>query len=345
MIVKPNLFIVGAAKSGTTSLWNYLKQHPEVFMPEDELNKEPAYFSSISGDLQLQSYLNLFSKAGKDHAYIGEASTAYLTDPISAGRIHCFNPDSKIIIILRNPAERAYSLYNWMVQDGYEFSERFEDALQLEVFRRSVRSVPNWYEPQYFWNYMYFESGLYVNQVKRYIELFGGKSVLVLKFEALISSPKSVLQQICNFLNISYIEGKFQKENPSRKVYSASIQFILRKITDYVLANRSINVNQLISIVSDAETRLSRCVNYDYKKRVFLRDLLLSILDTIQTNDYVGIFETKKERDILLNFGILDGRPERLSVVTKNVLNYYYKNEINILRSYMDTDLNDWPSV
>ncbi len=127
---KPNFFIVGAAKSGTTSMWWYLKQHRQVFMPNDELNKEPAFFSDKSS-MSLEEYLKLFEAAEEQHKVIGEVSTAYLVDPKSARRIKEFNPEAKILILLRNPVDRAYALYNWMVQEGYEYCLSFRKALKI----------------------------------------------------------------------------------------------------------------------------------------------------------------------------------------------------------------------
>ena len=91
---KLNLFIVGAAKSGSTSLWAYLKNHPQVFMPKEVINKEPAYFSDLKAGLTRDRYFNLFCEVTEDHNYIGEASTSYLTDPASASRLYAHNPNA-----------------------------------------------------------------------------------------------------------------------------------------------------------------------------------------------------------------------------------------------------------
>src|SRR5437016_1471970 len=103
---KPGFFIVGAAKSGTTSLWQYLRNHPQVFMPGSELLKEPGYFSDLFNRMSMEQYLDIFREAGNDHLAVGEASNVYLSDPSSAGNIQRFDSKSKIIILLRNPADR-----------------------------------------------------------------------------------------------------------------------------------------------------------------------------------------------------------------------------------------------
>jgi len=81
--------------------------------------------------MTLDEYLALFKEANANHSLVGEASMAYLTGPSSAQEIHDFNPDAKIIIILRNPVDRAYSLYNWMVQEGYGMPQHSREDLSL----------------------------------------------------------------------------------------------------------------------------------------------------------------------------------------------------------------------
>ncbi len=233
----PNFFIVGAAKSGTSSLWKYLKENQEVFMPDDELYKEPSYFS-ISFELGIDWYLDFFKKANPQiHKVIGEASTSYLTHPEAAQRIYEFNRQSKIIIILRNPAERAYSLYRWMVQDGYEYAGTFERALILEN-KRINKKIPNYYEPEYYYNYLYFNSGLYYEQVKRYLDLFGN-SVLIVKFDDFKNDLKTQYKRVCHFLGVQ--ENVFTPEihNISKSVYSAKLQFVLRKINDRLIRQKA----------------------------------------------------------------------------------------------------------
>jgi hypothetical protein len=188
--------------------------------------------------------MDIFKEANESHLYVGEASTAYLTDPSSAKNIYNFNPEAKIIIILRNPAERAYSLYNWMVQDGYEYASTFKKALELENVRRS-KKIPNYWEPGYSWNYRYFSSGLYYEQVKRYTDLFGNNT-LILKLDDLINYFDETYSRICKFLSIKPNVVNREVFNESRAVIHAQIQFILRKLTHrYVLFKKKINRGEI----------------------------------------------------------------------------------------------------
>lgn len=242
---KPNLFIVGAAKSGTTTLYSYLEKHSEVFMPEDELYKEPAFFSVKGEKMSTERYWDIFKNATQKHKYIGDASTAYLTDITSAKKIFDYNKNSKIIIILRNPVHRAYSLYNWMVQDGYEYSKDFQSAIEKEKFRKN-KEIPNFFEPEYYWNYMYYSSGLYYKQVERYFKLFKQENILVLIFEDMVKDIENTYKEVSKFLDIEFENISAKQENESRKVYCPLCSFIGRKFNNYFnrVQNKFINVNK-----------------------------------------------------------------------------------------------------
>ena len=247
----PNFFIVGAAKSGTSSLWQYLKKHPEVFMPINDLDKEPAYFSPLKCKRKFPQYMALFKNAKSSHKRIGEASTAYLTDPKSPNLIHTFNSKSKILIILRNPADRAYSSYCWMVQEGYEYASTFQLALKLEQ-KRINKLIPNFWEPEYYCDYLYFRAGLYYEQVKRYIHLFG-ENTLVIRFEDFVNKFPPEYKKICNFLNICEHKVKPEIFNVSQEVYSPLIQFFLRKVSTRIINYRFKHHNYRIKSKKDRD--------------------------------------------------------------------------------------------
>ena len=270
----PNFFIVGAAKAGTSTLWKCLKEHPHIYMPDDELYKEPGFFSDLYGIEDFAKYLNLFAHARSFHKAIGEATTAYLTDPFSARNIKKIIPDAKIIIILRNPADRAYSLYNWMVQEGYEYAPSFEQALKLED-KRINKKIPNFWEPGYKWDYLYFRSGLYYEQVERYIDLFS--NILILKFDDFIYNPIITYQNICDFLEIGFHPIHFKKENISYSVYHPYLQFALRKLINFFnfLKNKFIDIKtkkdrdrlMLLGVKKNKPTKLERHIRTELLKR------------------------------------------------------------------------------
>ncbi len=114
----PNFFIVGAAKSGTTSLVHYIEQHPDIYM---SAVKEPFYYVSDHGYEDFDEYAGLFSGA-KNELRVGEASTGYLFDPCAAQKIKDEYRDAKIIICLRNPIDMAFSYWKYMQVNGSEDS-------------------------------------------------------------------------------------------------------------------------------------------------------------------------------------------------------------------------------
>jgi hypothetical protein len=194
----PNLFIVGAPKAGTTSLYAYLRRHPEVFMPE---RKEPHYFSDFVVDPAFDNfnppvrdaakYQQLFV-AGAGFRVIGEGSSSYLSDKCAAARIKNVVPAAKIIISLRNPVQRAFSHYLMERREGREVRS-FKEALAAD----QSRSRKGWGISA-----QYIELGLYADQVKRYLDLFGPENVLVVLFEDLKGDADTVMKEVARFLGI-----------------------------------------------------------------------------------------------------------------------------------------------
>ena len=165
--MNPNFFIVGASKSGTTNISYYLNEHPDVFI--SELN-EPYYFSrlDVSKNFKRESmitdyekYLSLFKKARKNQA-VGEATSAYFSSPHAASEIKKTFPDSKIIISLRNPIERAHSSYfsyQFMHKNDQSFSE------MIDLHQKQISDGE-------FYIYNILEPGFYTKHIKRFQENF-----------------------------------------------------------------------------------------------------------------------------------------------------------------------------
>ena len=202
---EPNFFVVGASRAGTTSLWHYLKQHPNVFMPDEPLKKEPSHFCDLT-PLWAQKYrdvgpyLALFDNAADEQA-IGESSTTYLPSPESASRIRERYPDAKIIIMLRNPADRAYSLYTLLCELGFEWITPFERALAHEEVRFQSEEFKH-DNPFWFYAYLYFRSGLYAEQLERYLTAFPAERVKIVLFESLKRRPVETTQEVYGFLGV-----------------------------------------------------------------------------------------------------------------------------------------------
>lgn len=185
----PDFFIVGAPRSGSSSLYIYLRQVPGIFMPE---NKEPNYFSvSTNKKFFFQAirdekkYLKLFKDAQNE--IVGESSPSYLRDPKAPKLIHEVVPSARIIISLRDPVERAFSHYLFSKSMGLvtkSFSKIIKNGLSSKnEYKRRI-----------------IEAGLYSNQVKRYLDTFGSKQVKILIFEELIKNTKPILKDLLEFL-------------------------------------------------------------------------------------------------------------------------------------------------
>ena len=225
--MKPNLFIVGQPKSGTTALHQFLGQHPEIYMSSI---KEPHFFCS---DFHLESdraygkkrffdfrsesaYLQLFNRAGNAKV-IGESSTNYLYSQVAAEKIHNFNPDAKIIIILREPAKFLYSLHSHYVKFTEENEPDFLAALALESDRRKERvSSPRVTTPSYLY---YSQRVQYYQQVKRYCDRFKPEQIKVVIFEEFKSDNERVYQEILEFLEVdSSFKPEYGTVNANKEV-------------------------------------------------------------------------------------------------------------------------------
>jgi len=184
-INRPNLFIVGAMKSGTTSLHYNLSHHPEFFMCEP---KEPGYFvDDITWPKGEDWYLSLFKGADQRHRWIGESSTDYAKLPVHQGvpeRIRSFNPDAKIVYIMRDPFQRIVSHYWFAVR-------HISTGGLRQDFYTACTTDPH-----------YIDISNYPMQIHPYLDLFGRDQVLLLLFEDLVRNPRSTIKQVLQWLGV-----------------------------------------------------------------------------------------------------------------------------------------------
>lgn len=240
MFVLPNFFIAGAARSGTTSMWRYLQQHPDIFMPDDIFSKEPSFFCEYRNHFGIEDrneYLKLFAGAGS-RRMIGEASGPYLTSPESPGLIQREIPNARFVIMLRNPADRAYSLYKWMHQYGFEKLPSFQGALGAEKVRFDNEHFKK-NNGQYYYNFLYFLSGLYHDQVKRFFDTFGRSQVHVIIFEEFKQDALNMVRQTYAFLGVDpSFMPKIEIHNPGSPEYGdlnrALRQALLERYSDSI---------------------------------------------------------------------------------------------------------------
>lgn len=203
----PNFLVIGAAKAGTTSLYHYLRQHPGIYLPAQ---KETNFFALEGkaldfcgpGDREFISsfsvtryddYVTLFASVTGQTA-IGEVSPMYLYSREAPGRIRQHIPDAKLICILRNPVERAYSHYLMFVRDKRE-PHRWSFSRALADEKDRVRS--HWE-----WAWRYADIGFYGEQLTRYYELFDCRQIRIYLYEEFSERPYETLKDIFRFLQV-----------------------------------------------------------------------------------------------------------------------------------------------
>jgi len=222
----PNLFIVGAPKSSTTSLHGYLNNIPDIFM---STIKEPNYFSAATVSIKhpvkpirdKKKYLDLFNQS-IHQKYLGEASTSYLADPDAPKLIHQVSPEAKIIISLRDPIERLFSHYLMYIRDGWwnnSFKEQISNELnhQIDPSKRTME----------------LSTSFYYENIKRYFDIFGEKQVKIIIFEEFVKNPQKTLEEILEFLDITHTFTNFKpiKYNPYVEVSGQFKKLIRRNET------------------------------------------------------------------------------------------------------------------
>jgi hypothetical protein len=198
----PDFFIVGQAKSGTTALYEMLRRHPQIYMPE---LKEPHFFTressperSAGRSEMLENYLALFD-AAKPGQRVGEASPSYIWSPVAAGRIADVRPDARIIVILREPASFLRSLHLQLVESQVETNKNLRKAIALEDERRQGRHVPH-FASRSVEQVLYSERVRYVEQLRRYHAVFPAEQVLVLIYDDFRRDNEATVRTVLRFL-------------------------------------------------------------------------------------------------------------------------------------------------
>lgn len=222
----PNFLVLGAAKAGTTALFHYLQQHPDIFMYP---GKESNFFALMNQPLDfrgpgdqfainhfsitsLERYLAQFDGVGHERA-IGEASPLYLYDPRAPHTIQHFIPHAKLIAILRHPVERGYSAFAHMIRDGREPHPDFAHALAME----DERIADRW---EHIWHYT--QMGFYAAQLRRYYDLFPSHQIQVYLYDDFVHNPLAVIHDIFRFLEV---DARFVPDTSMRHNVASSSHF------------------------------------------------------------------------------------------------------------------------
>lgn len=285
-MVMPNFIIIGAAKAGTTSLYSYLKQHPQIYMSPI---KEPRFFAlegdtlSFQGPSQginytsvttIDAYQELFQGVTNEIA-IGEASTLYLHSKKALQRIKHYIPEAKIIAILRDPVDRAYSSYLHLVRDGYE-NLSFQQALLEENSRIHQKWQPLWY---------YTQRGFYYDALNEYLKSFDSTQIKIYIYNEFAEDSSAIVKDIFNFLDVDY---SFQPDMSRENISGIPKSKILNKLFARDNLLKSIVKPFLPSFIRHKvkESNLAAKPNIPFEAEQYLRRLyqndILKLQDLIQ---------------------------------------------------------------
>ena len=196
----PDFFVIGAYRSGTTSLYRYLRQHPDVFLP---LEKEPNFYA-VDGNPDASPVLRsraLTTRADYDRYYAdaaeheqrGDISPEYLRNPAAPPRIHRDHPDAKLVAMLRNPVERAWSDFLLHRRDGNEPFDTLTEALADQEQRQSSGDHRAGH---------YIDSGMYHGQLQRYLELFEREQILVVLHDDFREDRHALMRSIFTHIGV-----------------------------------------------------------------------------------------------------------------------------------------------
>lgn len=224
---KPNFFIIGAPKCGTTAMSEYLRAHPNVFFSDP---KEPHFFNEDFANRYTQSlndYRDIFSTASPKHSAIGEGSIFYLVSSVAVRRILEFNPGARFIVMLRNPIDAVHA---WHSQALYNFGEEvldFRQAWNLQDQRsQGIKVPPDCREVK---TLMYGPLFKYGEQLERLYRLVPKENIHVIVFEDFTNNTSMVYEKLLQFLNVAPIRmTSFNRVNANTKYRSWQLEFLLR---------------------------------------------------------------------------------------------------------------------
>jgi len=248
---KPDFFIVGAPKCGTTSMYYHLRKHDQIFMPD---KKEPHFFGKdlikMSDEFidNEDEYLNLFQDAKLDQK-LGEASTFYLYSKSAPKEIKEYNPAAKIIIMLRNPIDFLHSLHSQLLFSGNEDELDFEIAIELEEERMKGNKLPE--------NIDMIDKIYYLEHVRRipeqvnkYLNTFGNENVAVILLDDLHKNPEACFIKILKLLDVDInFTPDFSIQNPNKAVHSFWIRNFIKRYHNDLGKLRGIFYKKPIGII------------------------------------------------------------------------------------------------
>tara|TARA_A100001011_G_scaffold398643_1_gene503804 strand:+ start:1 stop:915 length:915 start_codon:yes stop_codon:yes gene_type:complete len=297
--IKPNFFIVGAPKCGTTSIYFYLSQHPQVFMSKF---KEPHFFGkdlTRKGKLYNfndESYLELFKNSNL-YKVKGEASTFYLYSKEAAKEIHSFNPLSKILILLREPTEMIYSMHSQYVHSQNEDVSDFKEALKLEHDRIKGYYIPKLIDLKEKVFYKDFIKKI-PYRIKNYFDIFGRSNVHITLLDDLKNDCELEYKKIIRFLEIDEtFVPNFNIHNSNKKVKYLFFQKMIKMyglclgdIRRRFWSNKPIGIIKKLTKLNTINKERNEM---DFDLRISLKKEFLSTINKIEDITFLDLSNWK----------------------------------------------------
>lgn len=305
-VVKPNFFLIGAPRSGTTALSMYLREHPRVFFSNP---KEPQYFATDFRNrfvIRESTYLGLFRDANPEiHLAIGEGSTWYLFSKEAVPNILVFQPDARFIVMLRHPAKLVFSLHRYMVMQGKENVVDFWRAWSLQEKRRQGQKVPLGCGDTKL--VIYSEWGKLGSQMQKLLSLVPRERVFVILLDEFVLHPRRIWVSLLNFLGVP---------DDGRDVFPRVNESIGLSLTSARL-RRGLGIAR--SVFSKVRAHIGSTWGSEFGYSSFLR----------------MFGQRGNEKKIAGNV-----EEEEKEIITK--LTGYYRDEIFLLTKILGRDLNIW---
>jgi len=278
----PNFILIGVQKAGTTSLYDWIAQHPDVYGPKGMKD-----FPFFCNDEYYKNGLKWFSKFFRDHhgeKIIFHGYVNHIYNNMSAQRIYDYKKDIKLLLILRNPIERAYSAFWYMRKIGIETLKTFEEAIDIEDKRKSG----NYRERN---DLTYIDHGFYYKQLINFYKFFSKSQIFIAFFEDIKENRENLIKKIYNFLEVDEnFVPLFNVENPSGVPRIGLIQRILSKkiappyIKDLIPLDKRILIKDFLMNLNVKK------VNYSPIKLETKRNLINTYRDEIlRLEDLLGI--------------------------------------------------------
>lgn len=238
--LKPDFFVIGAPKCGTTALYEYLRQHPQLYLPRKEFYFFGSDFTYQHPRPSAEYYYSLFDQVPNSTngtvIKIGDASVWYLYSKKAAEEIKNACPNAKIIALLRNPTDMLYSLHSQQLFAGNEDIADFAEALAAEPERRLGKRIPKLIGCPFQALY-YSEVAMYAEQVQRYFNVFGKNNVKIIIFEEFIRDIPAHYRQILQFLEVNdqFRPASFQQINANKTTRYPAVRNLLKKRPSWLI--------------------------------------------------------------------------------------------------------------